>query len=318
MSKKIEFPLNGEAYFKKGMVAFKQGKEKAALDYFNKANNLTDNSEVNFYYAFILSTYEKFDKSLKIMNQIKDFYINSERYSPFYTEMLIKNNNFLEAEYVIQKFKDNLNSMQAELWEDLEEELDEKRRAYNLEEETQKRELIKNLRNLPSYSSIIQSKKVQAAGILPLTDLQELAPIILANYQIDPKARRAFLELLIQQKDDNYYSFLWFDQIRKVCPLELPVFSEIQIVHHLKLLLEEKLSKLPNLYYLIESEIIHDLLLLYPYIDEVIKDIDFWIDLYIIKLDFYNHSKTSRMAVTEEELSMKKMIEYLHIISQRN
>lgn len=318
MSKKIEFPLNGEAYFQKGMNAFKQGDKKIALDYFNKAHNLTDNTEVNFYYAFILSIYEKFEEALKVMNQIKDFYKNSERYSSFYTEILIKNNSFLEAEYIIQKYNGNSNSIQAELWEGLEEELDRKRKAYNLKDEAQKRELIKNLRNLPNYSFIVQSKKVQAAEILSLTNLRELAPIILSNSQIDPKARRAFLELLIQKKDDNCYSFLWLNQIREVCPLELPAFNEIKTIHQLKILLEEKLSKLPNLYYLIESEIIRDLLLLYPYIDEVIKDIDFWTDLYIIKLDFYNHSKTSRIAVTEEELRMKEMIEYLDIISQGN
>lgn len=317
MGDKISFPLNGKVYFKKGTEAFERGDRKKAIDYLEKALDCSKSSEVNLYYAFVLSVYEEFEETLKVMNQMKDFYCDNEKPALFYTEMLIKNENFLEAEHLIQTYQMNPIADE-DLWEKLAGELDAERRMYNNKEKARKEELAKSLRNLQADSSIIQSKKIREAESLNLSTLQEIAPFILSNYQIDAKVRRAYLELLARKKDKNHYSFLWFDKVRKVCPAKIETFDSLEIVHKLKKLLKEKLSKLPDLFYLIDTELTHDLLLLYPYIGEVIKDLDFWVDLYIVKLDFYNHAKTTRMAVTQEELEMKAMMEYLDIISQRD
>lgn len=314
---KIVFPLNGKRYFEKGTEAFEKGEREKAIKYLDKAFKYTNNTEVNLYYAFVLSVYEDYKKTLEVMNQKKDFYINNEKQASFYTEILIKNEHFLEAEYIIQKYLLNLTTV-PKIWKKLEEELDAERKMFNIEEKERKRELIKSLSNLSADTSLVQSKKIKEAETLDLETLQKLAAGILIDYQIDAKVRRAFLELLVRRKDKKSYSFLWFEQVRELCPANLKTFDDIDLVHELKARLKEKLIKYPDLYYLIDTEMTHDLLLLYPYIDEVIEDLDFWLDLYIVKLDFYNHSNTTRMAVTKEELKMKETVEYLHIISQRN
>lgn len=313
---KINFPLNGKVYFQKGIEAFERGDRKEAVDCLDKAMHYSNSSEVNLYYAFVLSVYEEYEETLKVMNQMKDFYFENEKPASFYTEMLIKNENFIEAEHLIQNYQLNLTADE-QLWKKLDAALDAERRLYNNKEKARKEELVKSLRILHEESSIVQSNKIREAEILELPALQEIAPLILSNYQIDAKVRRAYLELLARKNDENHYSFLWFDQIRKICPAKIETFDGLAIVHKLKNLLKEKLSKLPDLFYLIDTELTHDLLLLYPFIDEVIKDLDFWLDLYIVKFDFYNHSKITRIAVTQEELEMKETMEYLDLISQR-
>lgn len=165
---------------------------------------------------------------------------------------------------------------------------------------------------------MVQTKIVEEAMVLELADLQKLAPVILSNHQLNENARRGFLELLIQHNDENTYSFLWLNKIRTVRPIDLLAFSEIKTVEDLLNLLEDKLSKYPDLYHWVEAEMLHDLLILYPYVDEIVTDIDFWIDLYIMELDLFHYIKEERSAVTKEEVKMKKMVEYLNIIAQRN
>lgn len=317
MGDRIEFPLNGKIYFKKGTEAFQQGKEEEAIKYLDKSFEYTRNEEVNLYYAFVLSVYRRHEDALEVMNRTRNFYINSETHASFYAEILIKNNKFLEAEYIIQKYKLNPATVHGESWEKLEQELNDDRELYNLEEEARKKEVIRSLRELEKYPISLQYKKVGNAEALDLLDLQELAETILVNYQLNEKIRRAYLEILIRHKDEKTYSFLWFDQIKTVRPSELLMFGELPIIHETKDLLDEKLDKFPDLYFSVEVEIMNDLLLVYPYIDETIKDLDFWIDLYINKLDFFNYIKTSRIAVTKEQLEMKEMVNFLHIISQR-
>lgn len=318
MGNRIEFPLNGKIYFKKGIKAFENGEKKKAIKYLDKAFKLTQSPEVNFYYAFVLASYKKYKKALKIMNKIEKSYINNEKQAIFYTEILIKNGKFVEAEHIIQNYQLNLTAREEDLWGKLAETLDKKRKSYNVENNSDKIKLVESLKNISTFPPLIQSKKIKEAKKLDLQDLQKLAPMILVDNQIDEISRRAYLELLIQRRDKEDYSFLWFGQIKNVSPIDLPRFDDIKIVHNIIKILKEKLIKFPDLYHLIETEIMHDLLLLYPFIEEVIKDVDFWIDLYVDHLDFYEHNKKSRKAVTKDELKMKEMIDYLNTLSKRH
>lgn len=317
LGNRIEFPLNGKIYFKKGVEAFELGKKEKAIKYLEKAFDCTGNSEVNLYYAFVLSVYQRYEEALAVMNEKKEFYKSSVNHASFYVEILIKNNLFLEAEYIIQKYQLNPAAEHDHAWKRLEQELDNIRLQYNLELEANKKELKQSLRELANYSSLIQSQKVGEAELLDLSELQELAPLILVNHQLDGKARRAYLELLIQRKDENDYPFLWFDEIRTVCPIELEEFGNIKTVKNIQTLLERKLAKYPELYYWVEAEVIHDLLLLYPYIDEVITNIDFWLDLYIMDLDLFHYLDVKPIAKTDEEKKMKEKVEYFHQLAQR-
>ena len=317
LGNRIEFPLNGKIYFKKGVEAFELGKKEKAMKYLEKAFDCTGNSEVNLYYAFVLSVYQRYEEALAVMNEKKEFYKSSENHASFYVEILIKNNLFLEAEYIIQKYQLNPVAEDDQVWKRLEQELDNIRLQYNLELEANKKELKQSLRELANYSPFVQSQKVDEAELLDLSELQELAPMILINPQLDGKARRAYLELLVQRKDENDYPFLWFDKIKTVCPKEIEKFGEIETVKNIQILLERKLAKYPELYYWVEVEIIHDLLLLYPYIDEVITSIDFWVDLYIMELDLFHHLDIKLIAKTEEEKNMKEKVNYFHQLSQR-
>lgn len=318
MSEKINFPLDSAAYLRKGRQFFNEGKNKEAFDFIEKAYELDNDIEINFYYAFMLSQFERYEEALEVMIQEKSIYVNSEKYATFYAKMLIKTKRFIEAEYIIQKYKYDSVIIYERTWENLERELMEEREKANLEESARRERIKKELRELDQYSNMVQARKAKEAEILDLSELQEVASIILVSNDISGTVQRYFLELLIRKGDQNTYSFQWFNQMKEVCPAVLPKFSDIKLIDKIFETMEKKLSKYPDLETRVRIEIMHDLLLLYPYIEETITDVDFWVDAYISTLDYFNYMKIKPMIITEEQQKMREWIDYLNLIAQRN
>lgn len=314
----IKFPLDSAAYLRKGRLLFKEGKNEEALILIEKAYELNKEIEINVFYAFMLSRFERYEEALEIMDQEKSMYLNSESHASLYTEMLVNTQRFIEAEYIIQKYKQDPTKIDEHTWENLEQALVEERKLANLKADARRKEIKKSLRELEQHSHMVQVRKIKEAEVLDLSELQEVAPIILISADISGTVQRYFIELLIQKGDKNVYSFMWFNQIKEVCPVELTKFSDIELVYEITEVIEEKLVKYPDLEMRVKIEITHDLLLLYPYIEETIKDVDFWVDAYISELDFFDYVKIKRMVVTKEQQDMMKWINYLNIIAQRN
>lgn len=312
------FPLNSAAYLRKARLFLKEDKNKEALDSIEKAYELDKDIQINVFYAFMLSRFERYEEALEIMNREKSIYLNNENQAAFYVEMLIKTRNFIEAEYLIQKYQHNSTGIHEQIWEKLEQVLKQERERATLEASIRREEIKRTLRELGQYSYMVQVSKVREAEILDLSELQEVAQIILVSTEISGTVQRYFLELLSNKGDQNVYSFQWFNQIKKVCPMELPKFAEIELVNEITEIMEEKLAKYPDLEMRVKIEVMHDLLLLYPYIEETIKDVDFWVDTYINELDFFDYIKTKRQVVTKEEQDMMKWINYLNTIAQRD
>lgn len=318
MAKKINFPLDGAAYLRKAQIFFREGKNEEAFAFVKKAHELNKDIQTNVFYAFMLARFERFEEALEIMNEEKSIYMNSENHAILYTEMLIKTQKFIEAEYIIQKYKYDPIRIDEYTWENLEQTLIEERERASVEASVRRAHIKKSLRELEQHSHMVQVGKIRAAEILDLSELQEVAPLILVSADISGTVQRYFLELLAIKGDQNIYSFQWFNQIKEVCPVELPKFAEVELVHEMNELLAEKLVKYPDLEIRVKIEIMHDLLLLYPYIEETIRDVEFWVDVYISKLDFFDYIKATQEVVTEEQEDMMKWINYLNTIAQRD
>ena len=315
---KIEFPLNSAAYLRKARLSFREGENEEALGFIEQAYELDKDIQINIFYAFMLSQFERYAEALEIMNQEKSIYINSANHAVFYTEILIKTYDFIEAEYIIQKYMSDPTNIDRHTWNNLEQALILERKKSSLEASVREENIKKSLRELGQYSHMAQVNKIREAEILNLSELQEVAQNILISTEISDTVQRYLLELLSNKGDQNVYSFLWFNQIKNICPVELPKFADIALVDEICEKIEEKLAKYPDLKMRVEIEIMHDLLLLYPYIEQTITDVDFWIDAYIKKLDFFNYLDIQDPVETEEKQDMLDWINYLNTVAQRD
>lgn len=315
---KIEFPHNSQMYLKQALACVGQEKHEKALEYIAKAYELDKRNHINHFYTITLSTLERYEEALEIANEQKSFYLGSEQDALLYTMLLIKNNQFLEAEHLIQQNNLQLDSLLDQEWGNLKKELNLKRELVNFEIEMRKKTTKSRLTDIGQYTPMEQSEIIQHAMDLDLSDLQSFASMIFSNPFISGQIQRSYLEVLIEKNDTNNYSFSWFNQSKLISPNELFLFRETPTVQKIDEILEDKLHKYPSLFEIVKNEVINDLLLLYPFIEETITDLNFWINCYIEQFDYSKELALDTAPVDPEQEEMKRWIENLNVIAQRN
>lgn len=318
MGDKIEFPFNNEMYLKQAAFFIEKDDYEQALKQVEKVYETDQSYPINEFLTLILFTLEEYERALDIANEFKDLYLENEHQALMYTMLLIKNHKFLEAEVIIQNHRTESFLFLNQEWENVERELNLERELVNFEIEMKRKEIKNKLSQISNYSLMEQTKIIEDARLLTLDDLQEVAVQIFNNPFIAGNISRAFLEVLIEMGDENYYTFSWFNQTKKICPKHLSLFNQLPIVQEMDDILEVKLQKNPSLFEVIKAEIINDLLLLYPFVEETITDYDYWVSLYIAQFDDsdQNQSKLTPSSLEKEKLT--QWIQKLNQIAQRN
>lgn len=318
MGDKIEFPFNNEMYLKQAAFFIEKDDYEQALKYVEKVYETDQSYPINEFLTLILFTLEQYEQALDIANEFKDLYLENEHQALMYTMLLIKNHKFLEAEVIIQNHRTESFLFLNQEWENVERELNLERELVNFEIEMKRKEIKNKLSQISNYSLMEQTKIIEDARLLTLDDLQEVAVQIFNNPFIAGNISRAFLEVLIEMGDENYYTFSWFNQTKKICPKHLSLFNQLPIIQEMDDILEVKLQKNPSLFEVIKAEIINDLLLLYPFVEETITDYDYWVSLYIAQFDDsdQNQSKLTPSSLEKEKLT--QWIQKLNQIAQRN
>lgn len=318
MGEKIEFPLNDKFYFDQAIEYLMNEDFEKAIDNFEKVYANDNSFELNRLYAASLFTVERVDEALEVANDHKDTYTNSEELGVFYTMVLIKNHLFLEAEVLIQNHLSNSYSPFLIEWETANKELEKERDIVQLKKEQRIEECVKELNVIESFPPIKQSEIIETAHIVDLSELQIVANRIFINPQISPTTQKAFLELLITKEDPNNYTFNWIDGPRKVVPKELKTFEEVEIMKQVLSILESKLEKNPSFIESIRAEMINDLLILYPFSDEIITDAELWVELYLESFDLMPNRVQQSKHFLGKNKEMKKWHDYLNQLAQRN
>ncbi|HZK23637.1 MAG TPA: hypothetical protein VFC62_05990, partial [Atopostipes sp.] len=308
---------NSKFYFEQAMEELMDENFEQAIEYFKKVYENDKSLEVNRLYSAALFTSERVDKALEIANDLKDTYISNEEMSVFYAMLLIKNHLFLEAEVLIQNYLSSPNSPFYNEWETIEKELEKEREIVRLELEKKIVECINELNGIQTYPLEKQSEIIANAHIVDLTDLKKVAKRIFIDSQIPSTTQKGLLELLIKKEDSQSYDFIWLDGLRKITPQELDIFEEVEVMEQLLVILESKLEKNPSIMESIWTEMINDLLVLYPFADEIITNEEFWVELYLQAFDLKGKNQYVKENLTKDEREMVKWQDYLNQLAQR-
>lgn len=286
MGDTIEFPYNSRAYFIKATEYIENEKYEKALEMIEKVYMHESTLEISHLYINILYALKDYEKALEIANDFSESYLNNEEYTISYVKVLIKNRLFIEAEALIQNYSENVHSVYYSIWIHLKEELKLEREQYIKQVEFEKGETKRELLELEMHSPFKQSSIVKKAQQLDLKTLQEIGPIIFSNHYITGIIKRAYLEILVEKNDDKEYLFPWFNQERKIIPNQFSVFEQDPIYKDVQKNLNEVLLKNPDLYEPIQNEIVTDLLLLYPFTEEVVTDVEYWVKTYVADIAY--------------------------------
>ena len=311
MSDTIEFPLNDRTYYRKARDYANDQEYAKAVDAITKVKD--DNSAVSYLHAFALYNLDEIEEALEVAEKFKDYYINDEKHALFYVLLLIENKIFLEAEAVISKYLPGVDSPFHKEWVMLNIELNNKRESYNQEIEKIKSDIRAALLEIDSYSTFEQASIIKQASMLVLEDLQIIAQNIFNNFNISPHNQRAFLEILIEKKDETEYIFNWFNQPKRIVPNQLNQFEDMPILDEIQETLNLQLEKSPHLVEGVFNEIVSDLLLLYPFAEDIIVDVPYWVASYVQQFSESSELSTEEM-VSKEDTEM--MIEWLDLLNK--
>lgn len=272
MGDQIEFPKNYGTYMHHAMSALQSGNYEKAIELLKKAYAIKEENSLNVLLVSALFHNGQVEEAMDLAENKQTFYTTNDKRVLLYVELLIHNHQFLLAQKFIDERTKDPSGIYADNWKTLQEtllslkeELEKKRKA--LEEER-----IKKLFSLASALPEEQFAIIQDAHLMRTENLVKAAPSVFQNPYVHPIARSGFLSLLISRKVDQKYTYSWFGQTKDIHPVHMTAFEDTYMVQKLLDETEELFIQNPSLIESVKNELNMILLLLYPFIEDVIKE----------------------------------------------
>jgi len=163
-------------------------------------------------------------------------------------------------------------------------------------------DLNQQLRSLRSLEQPHQLEVISQAHLLSSDTLLNLAPAILTATDLSQLVKTSFIQVLLQKNCKETLDLYWHGQERQIVLATLDVFEEAPLSQEIIHQLDHQLMEYPNQRQVIIQEAVFHLMQLYPFVGEVIQDIDHWVLLYQQK--FIQH--TFLTAKNEQQNQQKK------------
>lgn len=279
MGDQIEFPKNYGTYMHHAMSALQIGNYEKAIDYLKKAYAIKEENSLNVLLVSALFHNGQVKEAMNLAEDKKSFYVSNEKRVLVYVELLIHNDRFLLAQKHIDDKLKEVSGKYRDNWKTLQNTLEQKKEEAERERKVLEEQRTKQLFSLASVLPEEQFAIIQEAHSMKTENLKKAAPSVFQNPYVHPIARSGFLSLLISRKVDWEYTYTWFDQTKNINPSKMIVFEDNPIIHELLNQTNEMYIQNPSLNELVKNELNMILLLLYPFIEEVIdeKHITDWI-----------------------------------------
>lgn len=320
MGDRIEFPHNqrmSKMYFDEAIAFMDEEEDEKALEKIQKIYAYDKSPDIVQLYASILAVLGRYEEALEMADTEKDLFINSGDFVMTYTVLLLLAERYMEAEYIIGKnIRKSLPSDQKN-WQELYDWVKTAQRDA-IENQRLRNESVKEmLLEIENYSIEEQFVLLKEAKSLNLSDLQEVAEVLFANSYISGQMQRFFLEILIEKQDPREYDFVHLKSFKTVKPSELYIFREDPHIKKVFAEVTKQLEKYPTLFQSVHVEVMSDLLRLYPFVDETVPDIPYFVNYYVTYYDVNNLVAEKMMASTEAQETVDEWLQFLNKIAGR-
>ncbi|EXJ24163.1 hypothetical protein ADIAL_0294 [Alkalibacterium sp. AK22] len=281
MGDQIEFPKNYGTYMHHAMRALQTGNYGEAISDLEKAYAIKDDNSLNVLLVSTLYQNGQLKEALELAEEKEAFYVTNEKRYLIYAELLIQNGQLLKAQkHIDPKLKDAQNPFN-EKWIGLQDSLNKVKQRIEEEQMQQEKEKTKRLFALASVLPEEQLMIIREAKSMRTNSLIKAASSIFQNPYVHPLAKSSFLSLLTEREVSEEFLYNWFDQTRKVRPLEVIPLETDPLVAALFKDAEKWFEQNPSLLEFVQSELNVYLVSLFPFIGEVIQpeDTGCWIRL---------------------------------------
>lgn len=310
MGDRIEFPDQYDINMKKGLAAVEAGQWEEAEELIGRAYQLRPTAESNYLYFTVLTERGYFEEAVQLAEDMLTYYSGDDALYSLYIEAVIKSGQFLKAESLLLDEIKRSGQEAGERWQRQLDDLNQIRREAALGKEKQDRALERRLYSLAEYTPLEQLDILKEAGSLPQKTSTKAYYSLLVNPFVSQIAKTFCLLALLEEGEKATAHLMWFGEDKEVDLSCLQPFEKHPRVVELHNLLQEKLYKAPQQMEMIHQELNFHLMQLYPFIEEVIQDSCFWLELYI---DRYIHSSAENPAESGEE---RDMLEWFRKLTQ--
>lgn len=279
MGDQIEFPKNYGTYMHHALSALQDSDYERAITYMKKAYVIKDENSLNILLVSTLFQNGQVNEALDYAEEKESFYLSNEKRLLVYIELLIYNYQFLMAQKLLDNEIRSATSENFSSWQTLKDTLEQKKMEAEKERQQTEIERMKKLFSLASLTPDEQFAVIQEADEMKTENLTNAAPSVFQNPYVHPFARSGLLSVLIDRRVSQPFSYTWLNESRDVTPSEMDTFENHPIVLDIFSTIEDKYSKNPSLKELLEQEMNAILLMLFPFINEVIlpEEIPAWV-----------------------------------------
>jgi hypothetical protein len=279
MGDQIEFPKNYGTYMHHALSALQDSDYERAITHMKKAYAIKDENSLNILLVSTLFQNGQVNEALDYAEEKESFYLTNEKRLLVYIELLIYNYQFLLAQKLLDDEVRSATSENLASWQTLRDTLEQKKLEAEKERQQTEIERMKKLFSLASLTPDEQFAMIQEADEMKTDNLIQAAPSVFQNPYVHPFARSGLLSVLIDRKVNQSFSYTWLNEDREVIPASMSTFEDHPVVLDTYSEIEESFISNPSLKVLVEQEVKAVLLMLFPFIDEVIQkeDISAWI-----------------------------------------
>ncbi|SEK64683.1 hypothetical protein SAMN04488700_1987 [Carnobacterium iners] len=303
MGEKIEFPKNYETYLKKAIDSFDLGNMKEAILFFEKAYAIKQELNINSFYVTALYQNGQYKKAKIIADKEINYYKSEDNLTLFYVTILIKGHFFIQAEKIVKEKLSQTNDSDLK-WHSQLESIEKEKEQVRIQNEKKNETITKNIFSMGNQSFEKQTHTLKEAKELPLPQFIKAASSLLSNPYVNSIVKTTTIEYLIDRKVENAIILEWFGEQRVIKPIEMLPIAKTRAVQEIELILKETIENSdPILFEVISQEVNLHFMILYPFIDEVIKSPSEWVTLYLKRYNqLHEGSKDEKESVAQKKI----------------
>ncbi|WP_414840181.1 tetratricopeptide repeat protein [Carnobacterium sp. TMP28] len=313
MGEKIEFPKNYETYLKKAIDSFDSGNMKEAIIFFEKAYAIKQELRIHSFYVTALYENGEYKKAKIVADKEIDYYESEDNLILFYVTILIKGHFFIQAEKIVKEKLAQTNDSDLK-WHSQFERIEKEKEQVRIQNEKKYESLIRNIFSMGNQSFEKQACTLKEAKELPLPQFIKAASSLLSNPYVNSIVKTTTIDYLIDRKVKDEMVLEWFGERRIIKLMEILPIVKTKAVQEIERILKETIENNdPILFEAISQEANLHFMILYPFIDEVIKSPNDWVTLYLKRYNQLHEGSRDE----KESLEQKKIKKWMYRLNEQ-
>lgn len=283
---RIDMPQSDEIKFKRASESLKNGDLDSAYQIFNDLYINNPSVEVTLMYFRVLYELEYVEEGIELAESHPDIFYNGDTFMHDYIRLLIKANQFIKAEAMIGRAeKIPVEEIEDHHFVQLKNALEKHRCQYKKVRKAAEETIIKQLYSIADATPIEQMNILSESTSFSNPQITEAYKQILVNPFASEITKTMAINYLLEKEEDATVSINWFGENRQLALENIDKIDDNQTIKSLTHTLQDKLASNPSLYQLIQQELTVHMMLIYPYINEVVKDKEKWLEFYLNQYD---------------------------------